>query len=165
MIKFVCARCGEKLIHGYSCGECGSDEAEEAISDNQQAPRRITGDQPMTQKPEALRLADLSDLHGNYRSAWDIDASAELRRQHTRIVELEAQLAAVPHGVQDATKSAAQGVEKYAEAIRNAVLNCGHTIERDFVTLWFEEKQEGHNALNQLGRRIDAAIAAQAKHG
>lgn len=62
-----------------------------------------------------------------------------------------------------ATQPAAQGMEQDAEAIRIAVLNCGHTIERDFVTLWFEEKQEGHNALNQLGRRIDAALAAQAK--
>lgn len=64
-----------------------------------------------------------------------------------------------------ATHPTQQGLEKDAEAIRTAVLSCGHTIERDFVTLWFEEKKEGHNALNQLGRRIAAALAAQAKHG
>lgn len=64
-----------------------------------------------------------------------------------------------------ATHPTQQGLEKDAEAIRTAVLSCGHTIERDFVTLWFEEKKEGHNALNQLGRRIAAALAAQAKQG
>ena len=52
-----------------------------------------------------------------------------------------------------------------AEAIRVAVLSCGHSIERDYVKLRYEPEQEGRNALNQLSRRIAAAIAAQAKQG
>ncbi len=45
-----------------------------------------------TEQPEALRLADA--LEGNARTAWTREeAAAELRRQHTRIAELESQLA------------------------------------------------------------------------
>ena len=60
-----------------------------------------------TQKPEALRLADKYEIEGflqDHRFAqdhWCRQAAAELRRQHARIEELEAQLAA--------TQSAAQG--------------------------------------------------------
>ena len=46
-----------------------------------------------TQQPEALRLADMCKMGHSY----DVDlfaCSAELRRQHARIAELEAQLAA-----------------------------------------------------------------------
>lgn len=43
-----------------------------------------------------------------------------------------------------------------------AAINCQHSIERDRIVLEFDPKQPGHNALNQLGRRLDAAVAAQA---
>lgn len=35
-----------------------------------------------------------------------------------------------------------------------AITSCGHSIDHDEVTLRFDPKQEGHNAFNQLNRRI-----------
>ena len=55
-----------------------------------------------TQQTEALRLADKYEIEGflqDHRFAkdhWCRQAAAELRRQHARIAELEAQLAATP---------------------------------------------------------------------
>ena len=57
-----------------------------------------------TQKPESLRLADKYEAHGflgDHRFAqehWCKQAAAELRRQHARIAELEAQLSAIGAG-------------------------------------------------------------------
>ena len=49
-----------------------------------------------TQQPEALRLAELLELapEDGVEPQTTEDAAAELRRQHTRIAELEAQLEA-----------------------------------------------------------------------
>lgn len=47
-----------------------------------------------------------------------------------------------------------------AEILRQAVLSCPHTIEASQVVLEFDATQPGHNALNQLGRRLGAAVAA-----
>lgn len=55
----------------------------------------------INKQPEALRLADMCKMGHSY----DVDlfaCSAELRRQHARILELEAQLAAAQQAVQDA---------------------------------------------------------------
>ena len=54
-----------------------------------------------TQKPEALRLAEI--LEGDYCPDWFYEqgvdeVAAELRRQHARIAELEAQLEAIGAG-------------------------------------------------------------------
>ena len=52
-------------------------------------------------QPEALRLAlsiDLMDTFTDYQQEELNKAAAELRRQHTRIAELEAQLAAIGAG-------------------------------------------------------------------
>ena len=54
-----------------------------------------------TRQPEALRLAEI--LEGGYSLAWlyergGYEVSAELRRQHARITELESQLEAVGAG-------------------------------------------------------------------
>ena len=54
-----------------------------------------------TQQPEALRLAEI--LEGGYSLAWlyergGYEGSAELRRQHARIADLEAQLEAIGAG-------------------------------------------------------------------
>lgn len=46
-----------------------------------------------------------------------------------------------------------------AEPLRQAVLSCPHTIEASQVVLEFDASQPGHNALNQLGRRLAAAAA------
>ena len=60
----------------------------------------MTNPTPHWQVPEALRLAEQYDhgdpaTHGN---AWKAAVCTELRRQHTRIAELEAQLAAIGVG-------------------------------------------------------------------
>ena len=67
-----------------------------------------------TQKPEALRLADKYEIEGflqDHRFAqdhWCRQAAAELRRQHARIAELEAQLSAIgAGGVEPLRKQAA----------------------------------------------------------
>ena len=46
------------------------------------------------------------------------------------------------------------------DAILTAVSSCGHSIDAESVTLYFDPKQPGHNALNQLSRRIEAAVLA-----
>ena len=62
-----------------------------------------------TQQPEALRLADKYEIEGflqDHRFAkdhWCRQAAAELRRQHARIEELEAQLSAIAHTAEGAT--------------------------------------------------------------
>jgi len=47
------------------------------------------------------------------------------------------------------------------EGLIVAATSCPHTIDRDSVVLRFDPKQPGHNALNQLARRLEAARAAQ----
>lgn len=64
-----------------------------------------------TQQPEALRLAEI--LEGGYSLAWlyergGYEGSAELRRQHARITELESQLAQ-RFDAADMATAAAQG--------------------------------------------------------
>jgi hypothetical protein len=39
-----------------------------------------------------------------------------------------------------------------------AAINCKHEIDREQITLFFDPKQPGANALNQLQRRLNAAI-------
>lgn len=57
-----------------------------------------------TQKPEALRLADKYEIEGFLQDRrfakdhWCRQAAAELRRQHARIEDLEAQLSAIGAG-------------------------------------------------------------------
>lgn len=52
-----------------------------------------------TKQPEALRLADAIKASGQFTNLHTLDeASAELRRQHARIAELEAQLSAIGAG-------------------------------------------------------------------
>lgn len=52
--------------------------------------------------------------------------------------------------------------EQAATHLYQAVINCGHEIDRDKVVLYFDSKQPGHNALNQLNRRLSAAHQALA---
>lgn len=44
-----------------------------------------------------------------------------------------------------------------------AVLECPHVIVADEIVLSFDSKQPGHNALNQLSRRMESASAALAQ--
>ena len=125
------------------------------------------------QQPEALRLADKYEVDGflgDHRFAqneWCRQAAAELRHQHARIEELEAQLSAIGAvGVEPLRKQAASEVlaaqeENHVDQLFDAVLNCPHSITHDAITLHFFPKQkEGYNALAQLRHRLAAADAA-----
>lgn len=48
--------------------------------------------------------------------------------------------------------------EARADLLKRAI-NCPHAITDEAVTLYFDPKKPGHNALNQLGNRLDAAQA------
>lgn len=51
--------------------------------------------------------------------------------------------------------------EPLARALLLASINCGHEIDSSRVLLHFDAKQEGHNALNQMSRRIEGVLQAQ----
>ena len=136
-----------------------------------------------TEQPEALRLARKFEevgFMGDHRFAkdyWCRQAAAELRHQHARIAELEAQL--------QATQPAAQGMD--AETQRHAAI--GKAIERACADLPEETEiivslekdagtvtmidQDGNEHENfscdygfagVLNEAIDAAMAAQARN-
>lgn len=72
-----------------------------------------------TQHPEALRLAE--ELDDGYPLTGDaISAAAELRTQHARITELEAQLSAIGAGGVSPRMSGAAGAYQTALSIRTA---------------------------------------------
>ena len=86
-----------------------------------------------TQQPEALRLAEI--LEGGYSLAWlyergGYEVSAELRRQHARIAELESQLAQ-RFDAADVATAAAQG---FRDGVASLSANAGeprNAIDRD----------------------------------
>ncbi|HDR8927269.1 TPA: hypothetical protein QDA78_003696 [Burkholderia vietnamiensis] len=47
-----------------------------------------------------------------------------------------------------------------ARALLMAVLGAPHDIERASVTVHFDERKPGHNALNQMSRRLESEVAA-----
>jgi hypothetical protein len=49
---------------------------------------------------------------------------------------------------------------RLVDAVFSAVWACGHKINSEVVALHFDPRKPGHNALNQLRRRIEAALAA-----
>lgn len=111
-----------------------------------------------TQQPEALRVASWLITAPQKTTIGDmLLAGRELRRQHARIVELDAQLA-------EATKPTQQGLEKDAARYR-------WLRERDLETVHkggvFAGMTPENYVLNgaDLDAAIDAALAAQAKQG
>ena len=81
-----------------------------------------------TQKSEALRLADKYEAHGflgDHRFAqehWCRQAAAELRSQHARIAELEAQLSAIgAGGVEPLRKARAASAETKISALMSKI--------------------------------------------
>ena len=124
-----------------------------------------------TQQPEALRIADLLEQCSlNSLLSPFMEVANELRSQHARIAELEAQLSAIgAGGVEPLRKravvlpaSAAQE-ENHVDKLFDAVLNCPHSITHESVTLHFYPRQkDGHNALSQLRHRLaDYDLAAR----
>ncbi|OJA66547.1 hypothetical protein BGV71_31685 [Burkholderia ubonensis] len=47
--------------------------------------------------------------------------------------------------------------DEQRQALCLAAINCPHSIDTRSITLHFDDKQPGHNALNQLSRRLEAA--------
>lgn len=52
--------------------------------------------------------------------------------------------------------------ESLARALLLAIIDCGHEITADRIVLHFADAKPGHNALNQLTHRLDAALQAAA---
>lgn len=70
-------------------------------------------------QPEALRLADeLAQRWGENMACPELDAAAELRRQHARIAELEAQLEAIGAGGVSGPLMGEQSAPKVSDAQR-----------------------------------------------
>lgn len=69
-----------------------------------------------TQQPDALQLADIVEQSEGWTS---LKAAAELRRQHARIAELEAQLSAIGAGGVEPLRGSRQ-----AHEIREALAGC-----------------------------------------
>lgn len=108
-----------------------------------------------TQQPEALRLAEILE---QYALNPLREVAAELRRQHAQIEEMESQLSAIgAGGVEPLRKPAATAS---CDDTMDAVLSCPHTITHNDITLRFNPKQDGHNALSQLRNRLTAYEAA-----
>ena len=127
-----------------------------------------------TRQPEALRLAEI--LEGGYSLAWlyergGYEVSAELRRQHARITELESQLAQ-RFGAADMATAAADGFRSAAAAmvaklkgerkvLWNLLGECLPVIDA-LMQIPGDDDSDAH--LNGLAGRInDARTAVQAE--
>ena len=137
------------LKHGLALDSGEFIPAEEL---NQERP--ITTTAPHGQVPEALRLADWlqaavqifpqrsEDDPGGYASEVDQimdDAAAELRRQHARIAELEAQLASAGFTAADMATASAQG---FRDGVASVAANAGEPVA--YLIDWPDEPELGH---------------------
>ena len=75
---------------------------------------------------------------------------AEIKRQEQELQRLREGLAAIE-------KAESPADDQY---LMDAVLSCPHTITHESITLRFNPKQEGYNALAQLHNRLTAYDAA-----
>ena len=119
--------------------------------------------EPKTQQPDVLLLADWLN-QGGWPSYVPQEAAAELRRQHARIVELEAQLAEVNHPTQ-------QGLDApiiQALAAGNSIQQWQSSVEiligsSDLLVRAIASGKE--TRIELIRRAVSEAIASQAKHG
>ena len=120
--------------------------------------------EPKTQQREALRLADeLGMWHCPPSHILD-KAAAELRRQHARIVELEAQLAEVNHPTQQGLD--APIIQALAAGISIQQWQSSVEILIGSSDLLVRAIASGKETRIELIRRaVSEAIASQAKHG
>ena len=75
---------------------------------------------------------------------------AEIQRQEQELTKLREELSALE-------KAESPADDQY---LMDAVLSCPHSITHESITLRFNPKQAGHNALAQLRHRLAAADAA-----
>ena len=76
--------------------------------------------------------------------------NAEIQRQEQELKKLREELAAI-----EKAESPADDQE-----LLLSVLSCPHTVTHESITLRFNPKQEGYNALSQLHHRLTAYDAA-----
>ena len=76
--------------------------------------------------------------------------NAEIQRQEQELKKLRAELAAIEKAESPADD----------QDLLLTVLSCPHTVTHESITLRFNPKHEGHNALAQLRHRLAAADAA-----
>ena len=76
--------------------------------------------------------------------------NAEIQRQEQELKKLREELAAIEK---------VEGTADDQELLLS-VLSCPHTVTHESITLRFNPKQEGYNALAQLHNRLAAADAA-----
>ena len=122
-----------------------------------------------TQQPEALRVASWLITAPQKTTIGDmLLAGRELRRQHARIVELEAQLAAT-----HPTQQGLDARDAAFEAVRKAFCN----LQR--YSFWLDSRGNVRRCADRSGnwvefeaahtlfepQSVDAALAAQAKQG
>ena len=81
--------------------------------------------------------------------------NAEIQRQEQELTKLREGLAAIEKAAIEKAESPADDQE-----LLLSVLSCPHTITHESITLRFNPKQEGYNALAQLRHRLAAADAA-----
>ena len=81
--------------------------------------------------------------------------NAEIQRQEQELTKLREGLAAIEKAAIKKAESPADDQELLLSA-----LSCPHTITHESITLRFNPKQAGHNALAQLRHRLAAADAA-----
>ena len=114
-------------------------------------------------QPEALRLANVCSNLTRYSMDAHLIA-AELRRQHTRIADLEAQLEAVGAGgvsgplVGRAALSANAG-EPMASATKDAIMGAAYDFRDAHISGSMNLKRSAHAILEAA---VDNALAAQA---
>lgn len=124
-----------------------------------------------TQQPKALQLAELCD---NFQKLEKF--GAELRRQHARIAELEAQLSAIGAGGVEPLRKQAAETSNDILTMADALIIQRTADARDAARYrWLrdndwrnDEKMEPviRLHLNAIwDEKIDAALAAQAKQG
>ena len=125
-----------------------------------------------TEQPEALRLADWLN-QGGWPSYVPQEAAAELRRQHARIAELEAQIAAAQQAVQPVAWAAVYfagprmgkiyttcDTEQQCNAYIAQVHQSNDSITLTAKPIYTHPTQQGMDAIAALQKVRDIAVSA-----
>lgn len=116
--------------------------------------------------PKLLAQCDELQVLNQSRMRQILDQARETDRLKTRIEGLEAMLEAVGPAAEQTEHTEhhlekSQPPEDWAQLMAylyQAALSTTHTIDHDHVELRYDPKQPGHNAANQLLRRLQAAL-------
>ena len=113
----------------------------------------MTKPTPHEPVPEALRIADIFELERDPESLYR-QSAAELRRQHTRIAELEAQIEAL---------SGVQALSAAPEAfLKSVIALCSH---RGYSPANIEAWDKDDKWIADLWRQAESMLAAREQGG